>query len=88
MTGDRSGTIEFAVLDDRRAVVVGSDAGSGRVPVGQRSFPLAFFDPLIVSVDPPADLRVASWTAIANAEHDPTLPLPNAARAGRSGSPA
>jgi len=73
MTGDRSGTIEFAVLDDRRAVVVGSDAGSGRAPVGRRVFPLAFFDPLIVSVDPPADLHVASWTALANAEHDPTL---------------
>jgi two-component system phosphate regulon sensor histidine kinase PhoR len=39
----------------------------------QQSFSMAFFDPLIVAIDPPADLHVKSWTAVANPVHDPTL---------------
>ena len=34
---------------------------------------MAFFDPLIVAVDPPSDLHVKSWTAVANPVRDPTL---------------
>jgi signal transduction histidine kinase len=65
--------IEFTVMDDRHQPVVGSPIRDPHEPVGTRAFPLAFFDPLMVSVDPPADLQIASWTAVANAERDPTL---------------
>jgi signal transduction histidine kinase len=78
---DSEGAIELTVLDDGKQPVAGPEMNSGRLPAGQRTFPLAFFDPLIVSVDPPPDLHVASYVAIANAEHDPTL---LAARRGAS----
>ena len=64
--------IEFSVLDDNNRQVVGP-GGRGQSPERQQSFPMAFFDPLIVAVDPPPDLQVASWTAVANPVHDPTL---------------
>jgi signal transduction histidine kinase len=70
---DSDGAIELTVLDDQKHPVAGGETNSGRTPAGQRTFPLAFFDPLIVSVDPPPDLHVASFVAIANAERDPTL---------------
>jgi two-component system, OmpR family, phosphate regulon sensor histidine kinase PhoR len=64
--------IEFSVIDDRSRPVVGSgdhDQASAR----RLSFPMAFFDPLIVAVNPPPDLHVKSWSAVANPIHDPTL---------------
>jgi signal transduction histidine kinase len=64
--------IEYSVVDDSDHPVVGP-GGRGQSPARQQSFPMAFFDPLIVAVDPPADLRVKSWTAVANPVHDPTL---------------
>jgi signal transduction histidine kinase len=65
--------IAFTVIDDRQQPIVGSQIRDPRQPVGKRTFPVAFFDPLIVSVDPPADLQIGAWTAVANAERDPTL---------------
>jgi signal transduction histidine kinase len=64
--------IEFSVIDDTDRTVVGNadrDQASGH----RLSFPLAFFDPLIVAVNPPPDLHVKSWSAVANPIHDPTL---------------
>jgi signal transduction histidine kinase len=64
--------IEFSVVDDHNRPVVGS-GDRGQAPARRQSFPMAFFDPLLVAVDPPSDLRVTSWTAVANPVHDPTL---------------
>jgi len=64
--------IEFSVVDDTNRPVVGPGL-RGQSTARQQSFPMAFFDPLIVSVDPPSDLHVKSWTAVANPVHDPTL---------------
>ena len=64
--------IEFSVIDDNSRLVVGSgerDQAAAR----RLSFPLAFFDPLIVAVNPPPDLHVTTWNAVANPIHDPTL---------------
>jgi len=64
--------IEFSVIDDNRRSVVGSgerDQAAAR----RLSFPLAFFDPLIVAVNPPPDLHIKTWSAVANPIHDPTL---------------
>jgi signal transduction histidine kinase len=68
--------MRFAVIDDRQAVVVGG-AGSPDVPRSQRAFPVLFFDPLLVAIDPPRDLHISSWTALAAAEGDPTLAVAN-----------
>lgn len=73
------GGVTFSILDDGNQPIAGADVPAGSAVVGRRAFPLAFFDPLIVSVDPPADLHIAQWTAVANAAGDPTL---NAAERG------
>jgi signal transduction histidine kinase len=41
--------------------------------VATRTFPVAFFDPTSVAVDPPDDLGLVTWTAIATARDEPTL---------------
>src|SRR6185369_8364854 len=64
--------IEFSVIDDNSRLVVGSgerDQAAAR----RLTFPMAFFDPLIVAVNPPPDLHVTTWNAVANPIHDPTL---------------
>lgn len=68
--------VQFLVLDDRGVRVAGRDMTSAALadaPQGRRVFPLAFFDPTAVAIDPPPDLPVASWTAVATARDDPTL---------------
>jgi signal transduction histidine kinase len=64
--------IDFSILDDARRPVVGPGE-STQVAASTRSFPMAFFDPLVVAVDPPSDLQIKSWTAVASPVHDPTL---------------
>ena len=34
---------------------------------------MAFFDPIVVAADPPEDLQLVWWTAVATAQDDPTL---------------
>ena len=64
--------IEFSVIDDNSRLVVG--AGERDQAAARRlTFPLAFFDPLIVAVNPPPDLHITTWSAVANPIHDPTL---------------
>jgi len=69
---DRS--VRFAVLDADDHAVVGTPAEeSPAAPVAVRTFPLAFFDPAAVAVDPPPDLGLVWWTAVATTRDDPTL---------------
>ena len=49
--------------------------------VATRVFPVLFFDPTLVAVDPPADLAQRSWTVATSAAGDPTFVL--AARGAR-----
>jgi signal transduction histidine kinase len=44
-----------------------------REPVRRRELPLTFFDPQLISLDPPADLPREVWTVAAGAGGDPTL---------------
>lgn len=67
------GGIEFAMVDDQGRHVVGTPPAVASGPVGRRPFPMAFFDPQVIAVDPPPDFSLSSWTAIATAQHDPAL---------------
>ena len=71
-SGDRS--VRFTIIDDEGVAVVGTpiEPGAG-TPVETRLFPVAFFDPEAVAFDPPPDLGLVWWTAVATAEDDPTL---------------
>jgi signal transduction histidine kinase len=67
-------TVRFAIVDDQGRPVVGTaPENSVGAPVARRLFPVAFFDPAAVAVDPPADLGLSWWTAIATAREDSTL---------------
>jgi two-component system phosphate regulon sensor histidine kinase PhoR len=65
----------FAVVDDRGRRIAGSLEPAMRQTVATRVFPVLFFDPAIVAVDPPADLAQRSWTVAASAAGDPTFVL-------------
>ncbi len=70
------GSVQFAVLDGTGADVVehGVTAATLRdAPQGRQTFPVAFFDPLGVALDPPPDLEIPTWTVVATALDDPTL---------------
>ena len=70
-----SGAVTFAITDERGRRVGGRlDVELGR-PAATRQFPVLFFDPSLVAVDPPADLAQRSWTIAASAAGDPTLAL-------------
>ena len=67
-------SVRFGIIDDRGDAVGGTQTESTPgIPVATRPFPLAFFDPSAVAVDPPADLGLVWWTAITTAKGDPTL---------------
>lgn len=71
--GSDSNDLEFTLLDEHGTAVLGaSDAKDSRL-TARRSFAVGFFDPFAVSVDPPRDLALRSWTATVRADHDPTL---------------
>ena len=71
----------YAVIDDRGRRVAGTLEPSAQEAVATRAFPLLFFDPTLVTVDPPADLTRRSWTVATSAAGDPTFVL--AARGAR-----
>jgi signal transduction histidine kinase len=71
-SSDRS--VRFTIVDDRGELVVGAPIPEETdTPVARRTFPVAFFDPAAVVVDPPPDLGLVWWTAVATAKDDPTL---------------
>ena len=71
----------FAVIDDRGRRIAGTLEPASQPTVATRVFPVLFFDPTLVTVDPPADLARRSWTVAASASGDPTFVL--AARGAR-----
>jgi signal transduction histidine kinase len=52
---------------------------SGTSVIGRRTMPMVFFDPFLITVDPPSDLVVESWTLQARLADDATV---RAARVG------
>jgi two-component system phosphate regulon sensor histidine kinase PhoR len=80
IAGNASATA-FAVMDERGRRVAGTLDPSGNEAIATRAFPLLFFDPTVIAVDPPGDLAQRSWTVATSAAGDPTFVL--AARGAR-----
>lgn len=80
IAGNASAT-SFAVIDEQGRRVAGTLDPASRETAATRVFPVLFFDPTLVAVDPPADLAQRSWTVAASAAGDPTFVL--AARGAR-----
>jgi signal transduction histidine kinase len=72
--GGDEGGLNLMIFDDHDQPVVGGPAlDEIREPMARRTFPLAFYDPLGVALDPPQDLARPTWTAVATARNDPTV---------------
>lgn len=68
---DRSGVeLHLAVFDEKGHLITGSN---GTAPTTLRQFPLLFFDPATVILDPPPDLDFRNWTVRVSGADDPTL---------------
>ena len=80
IAGNASAT-SYAVLDERGRRVAGTLEPSAQEAIATRAFPLLFFDPTLIAVDPPVDLTQRSWTVATSAAGDPTFVL--AARGAR-----
>lgn len=62
--------VDLAVLDESGSVVTGR---SGDQPATLRPFPLLYFDPQTVLLDPPGDLPVRTWTVAVSTARHPAL---------------
>lgn len=65
----------FAIIDEHGRRVAGALDPRARQTAATRAFPVLFFDPTLVAVNPPADLTQRSWTVAASAAGDPTFVL-------------
>lgn len=63
----------LGIRDGQGGLVVGPADGVLPEPTRRREFPLAFFDPRIITVQPPADLVRETWAVVAGAGGDPIL---------------
>lgn len=77
VTQIRGGDVSLAVLDDRAHLISGRRTGAA---AAFRRFPLLFFDPSLVLLDPPLDLAVRHWRVEVSAGSDPTLMWATGAR--------
>jgi signal transduction histidine kinase len=62
----------FSMYPEREGPPEGSTDGGASV-IGRRVMPMAFFDPFLITVDPPSDLAVENWTLQARLADDATL---------------
>lgn len=69
------------ILDEGGRPLPGLPPAGTELPAQQRTFPVAFFDPVLTALDRPADLPLRRWTIHVSAAADPTLAL--AARGAR-----
>ena len=76
-----AGAASFAIMDEHGGRVAGTLDPRTQQTVASRTFPVLFFDPMLIAVDPPADLSQRSWTVASSAAGDPTFVL--AARGAR-----
>jgi signal transduction histidine kinase len=63
----------LGVSDDVGARVASTQELVGAGPARRRSFPLTFFDPLLIAVDQPADLSRREWFVEVSGAADPAL---------------
>ena len=63
------------ILGDAGKPLPGLPPSGATMPVQQRSFPVAFFDPILTALNPPPDLPIRQWTIHISAGADPTLAL-------------
>lgn len=66
---------EFSVriVDEQGQLVAGPASAPEDAPRTEQGFPLAFFDPLILGLDPPRNLSPRQWMVRAQAHVDPAL---------------
>jgi signal transduction histidine kinase len=62
-----------AVIDDRGQPVIGTVGVAAENMIVRRDFPLMFFDPWLVALDPPQDLSRVSWNVQVRMDTDATL---------------
>jgi signal transduction histidine kinase len=62
--------LALAIVDGQAATVAGETADG---PSSSRSFPLLFFSPSLIALNPPPDLKRVSWTARATVSGDRAL---------------
>lgn len=70
--GSDEAGISLAVVDDHGTAISGANAGA-ESPSRHRTFPLLFFDPILVALDPPPDLDRHTWIASATVAGDSPL---------------
>jgi signal transduction histidine kinase len=63
----------LAVVDDEGTAVVSTLGAATSGPTVRRVFPVMFFDPWLVALDPPPDLSRTSWGVQVRMATDPTL---------------
>ena len=66
----------LALFDGNGAPISGEADDSANGSITRRSFPLMFFDPWIVALDPPRDLAREPWSVQVRMERDPSLVAP------------
>lgn len=67
---DAGDTLDLAILDEQGHPAVGR---ATTLPATSRTFPLLFFDPATIAVDPPPDITIRQWAAQVSSARDPTL---------------
>jgi signal transduction histidine kinase len=71
--GGTGSELALAVVDAFGARVAQTTPYTQEGPTSYRTFPVMFFDPLLVVLDPPEDLPWDQWAASVSAAADPTL---------------
>ncbi len=72
-TGGAGSPLRLAVFDAGGTPVAGSPPSALGEPVQRRPLPFAFYDPLLVAVEPPADLAHETWTVAGGGGDDPAM---------------
>jgi signal transduction histidine kinase len=68
--------LTLGIMDERGQRVSSTQAVVGADPARRRSFPLMFFDPLLLAVNQPADFQRREWYVEVIGAGDPTLLAP------------
>jgi signal transduction histidine kinase len=71
--GGTGSGLALAVVDADHEGVAQTKVSTSAGPISRRTFQVMFFDPLLVVLDPPGDLRWDQWTVRVSAAEDPTL---------------
>jgi len=71
--GGTGSGLALSVLDAAGNGVAQTTVSNHKGPTSRRTFPMMFFDPLLVVLDPPGDLPWDQWAVQVSAAADPTL---------------